>query len=420
MIKRLAIIPARSGSKGLRNKNVLMLMGKPLIAYSIEAAFNSGVFSRVVVSTDSIEYKCIAEKYGAEVVMRNEELATDTATSFMVVEDVLKKYNNFDYFVLLQPTSPFRNATHIQDAIDLFDSTIDVNFLVSVTKSDKTAVLINPLDSLNRLSAFKQNFSNYRRQINEEYYPNGAIFIGRYKEYLEKKHFFGSDSIAYIMEKEDSIDIDDWVDFEFAISLANKKTKKDKLIKEIKTRISEKFSKPQTKYPITLIGHSIFDYWNISELKGHKVVNYGIAGINSEQYYTLVLKENLISTLGDNVILLTGTNDIVDKTWHVDYTIYWTKKIIETLRKINSRVCIYVVSVPPVWGRIDRDNSTISLLNAALKTAISNMKNVIWVPLSDKFYDAFGNLPSYFTYDGLHFTDTAYEQLEKELSRSIK
>lgn len=90
MANRLAIIPARSGSKGLANKNILMLMGKPLIAYTIEAAVNSKCFSKVIVSTDSIEYKYIAEQYGAEVLIRNERLASDTATSFMVIEDVLK------------------------------------------------------------------------------------------------------------------------------------------------------------------------------------------------------------------------------------------------------------------------------------------------------------------------------------------
>ncbi|MQI37520.1 cytidylyltransferase domain-containing protein, partial [Escherichia coli] len=118
---------ARSGSKGLANNNILMLMGKPLIAYTIEAAVNSKCFSKVIVSTDSIEYKYIAEQYGAEVLIRNERLASDTATSFMVIEDVLKKYRGFDYFVLLQPTSPFRNTKHIQESIDLFESKEGIN-----------------------------------------------------------------------------------------------------------------------------------------------------------------------------------------------------------------------------------------------------------------------------------------------------
>ncbi|END7904885.1 acylneuraminate cytidylyltransferase, partial [Escherichia coli] len=102
---KIAIIPARSGSKGLLNKNILMLCDKPLIAYTIEAAIESKVFDKVIVSTDSTEYKDIALRYGAEVIMRDKELASDKATSFVVVKDVLEKNNGYDYFALLQPTS---------------------------------------------------------------------------------------------------------------------------------------------------------------------------------------------------------------------------------------------------------------------------------------------------------------------------
>ena len=120
-MKKIAIIPARAGSKGLPNKNVLMFGNKPLIAYTIEAALESQKFDRVIVSTDSLEYKYIAEKFGAEVIIRDAELASDTAGSFVVIEDVLKRIENIDYFVLLQVTSPFRNSNHIKESIDLFE-----------------------------------------------------------------------------------------------------------------------------------------------------------------------------------------------------------------------------------------------------------------------------------------------------------
>jgi len=120
-MKKIAIIPARSGSKGLPNKNILMLGNKPLIAYTIEAALKSREFERVIVSTDSLEYKYIAEKFGAEVFMRSEELSNDKASSFVVIEDVLNKIETtVDYFVLLQVTSPFRNENHIKESIKLF------------------------------------------------------------------------------------------------------------------------------------------------------------------------------------------------------------------------------------------------------------------------------------------------------------
>lgn len=119
MTNRIAIIPARAGSKGLPNKNVLMLIDKPLIAYTIEAAKESQCFNKIIVSTDSLEYKSIAERYGAEVIIRSEELASDTATTYMVIENVLSHNKDCDYFMLLQPTSPFRNAHHIKEAITL-------------------------------------------------------------------------------------------------------------------------------------------------------------------------------------------------------------------------------------------------------------------------------------------------------------
>ncbi|EDS90308.1 GDSL-type esterase/lipase family protein [Escherichia albertii NBRC 107761 = DSM 17582] len=420
MVNRLAIIPARSGSKGLANKNILMLIGKPLIVYTIDAAISSKCFSKVIVSTDSIEYKYIAEKYGAEVVMRDERLASDTATSFMVIEDILKKYRGFDYFVLLQPTSPFRNAKHIQESIDLFESKKGINFLVSVTESNKNSELIKPLDESHRLTNFGGDFSNYRRQNVKEYSPNGAIFIGRNDSYLKKKHFFGSDSVAYIMNKEDSVDIDDRVDFEIAISLATKKMKQKLLIKQIKHRIAEKFNEINPSAPITLIGHSLFDYWGIDTLAGKKVNNYGIAGINSEQYYQFVLKKRLISNLGDIVFLYSGTNDIVLENWTAKYTIYWTTKIIEELKKINSNVKIYLLAVPPVNGRVDRNNYIINELNHLLFHHVKCLNNVYWVPLSESFYDEFGNLKHSFTSDGLHFTKKAYEQLERDLEEVMK
>ena len=120
-MKKIAIIPARAGSKGLPNKNILMLGDKPLIGYTIEAALKSKKFDRVIVSTDSLEYKYIAEKFGAEVLMRAPELANDTAGSFVVIEDVLKRIESVEYFVLLQVTSPFRNYKHIKESVDLFE-----------------------------------------------------------------------------------------------------------------------------------------------------------------------------------------------------------------------------------------------------------------------------------------------------------
>ncbi|EDS0145731.1 acylneuraminate cytidylyltransferase, partial [Salmonella enterica subsp. diarizonae] len=277
-LKKIAIIPARSGSKGLPNKNILMLLDRPLIAYTIEAAINSGVFDRVIVSTDSLEYKSIAEKYGADVIMRPEVLSSDSATSFMVIEDVLNKCKGYDYFVLLQPTSPFRNYKHVTIAVEQFEHADNAKFLVSVVESNKSSALIKPIDDSLSLRNFNCDFSNYRRQNIKEYCPNGAIFIGCVADYLRRKHFFGEGSIAYIMNKEDSIDIDDQLDFEMAILVQSKKNRKTMLNNAIIKRISDKKEIFNKAEPITLIGHSIFDYWDINNLCGLKVNNLGIAG----------------------------------------------------------------------------------------------------------------------------------------------
>lgn len=210
-MKKIAIIPARSGSKGLKDKNIIDLCGKPLIAYSIEAAIQTGLFDRVIVSTDSEHYANISRQYGAEVMMRGENLSDDKATTYMVLEDILNNQltEPIDYFVLLQPTSPLRSATHIKEALEKFESRYkDFNFLVSMKEAEHAKVLVNPIDEDESLKYFDTDFSNYRRQGFKDYSPNGAIFIGKPIPYLKQKHFFGEKSLAFIMTPDESVDID--------------------------------------------------------------------------------------------------------------------------------------------------------------------------------------------------------------------
>lgn len=214
-MKRIAIIPARSGSKGLKDKNIIDLCGKPLIAYTIEAAIQSDLFEHVIVSTDSEHYAEISRHFGAEVTMRGEALSNDKATTYMVIEDILKNRVSepIDYFVLLQPTSPLRTAKHIKEAVGKFEARIkEFDFLVSLKESEHAKVLVNPIDEDESLKYFDTDFSNYRRQGYKDYTPNGAIFIGKPEAYLKKKHFFGANALSYIMTAEDSVDIDTALD----------------------------------------------------------------------------------------------------------------------------------------------------------------------------------------------------------------
>lgn len=224
-MKRIAIIPARSGSKGLKDKNIIDLCGKPLIAYSIEAALETGLFDHVIVSTDSEHYAEIAQHYGAEVMMRGEALSNDKATTFMVLEDILKNrlQESIDYFVLLQPTSPLRTSKHITEAIEKFESKIEhFDFLVSMKEAEHAKVLVNPIDDDESLKYFDTDFSNYRRQGYKDYSPNGAIFIAKPDSYLEQKHFFGAKALSYIMSAEDSVDIDGALDLIVANAIMKK------------------------------------------------------------------------------------------------------------------------------------------------------------------------------------------------------
>lgn len=417
-INKIAIIPARSGSKGLPNKNILMLLDKPLIAYTIEAALTSGVFSRVIVSTDTLEYKAIAERYGAEVHLRNSAVASDTATSYMVIEDVLTHccdVNTIDYFMLLQPTSPFRNCIHIREATTLFEQSNNANFLVSVTESNKSSALIKPIYSDLTLKEFDVDFSNYRRQDSKEYTPNGAIFIGKIAAYFKKKHFFGKDSLAYIMNKRDSIDIDDRVDFDLAVAIQSQTNKTSLLNELVSRRINEKIHQLHYCSPITLIGHSIFDYWNVKFLGGNEINNLGIAGINSKDCFHFLSDNMSTIKVGDIVLLFAGTNDIVLEGWSPEFTITWSDKIIELIHNVNAEAKIYFLSIPPVRGRIERDNSTINNMNITLMKNVEKFEFVTWVPLSNSFYDEFGNLCDDFTNDGLHFSSLGYQQLEQDI-----
>lgn len=110
---------------------------------------------------------------------------------------------------------------------------------------------------------------------------------------------------------------------------------------------------------------------------------------------------------------MAGTNDIVIDGWSPYDTVHWVNETIHYLLNLNPNVQIYVLSVPPVIGRIERNNNIIKNLNQVLKTGIESKHNIKWLQLSQEFYDAYGNLNIEFTNDGLHFSNKAYECLEK-------
>jgi CMP-N-acetylneuraminic acid synthetase len=216
----IAIIPARGGSKGIPKKNIKQLAGKPLIAYSIEAALKSKYIDRVIVSTEDEEIAEISKKYGAEVVDRPKELAKDETPTIDVIFhflEILKMKNyNPDIVVLLQPTSPLRSAEDIDNAIKLFlDS--DCESIVSVCEVEHPPYWSFKIEGGYLKSLFGDEYLRRRRQdLEKVYMPNGAIYISTPENLRIYKSFYCPRTIPYIMPVERSVDIDNEIDFMIA------------------------------------------------------------------------------------------------------------------------------------------------------------------------------------------------------------
>ncbi|MCR5271971.1 MAG: acylneuraminate cytidylyltransferase family protein [Lachnospiraceae bacterium] len=221
-MSHLAIIPARSGSKGLKDKNIKSLGGKPLIAYSIEAALNSGIFDEVYVSTDSIKYADIAKKYGAEVpFLRSEENSGDKSSSWDAVNEALRKYGDigmhFDNVTLLQPTSPLRTAEDIKGAYNSFVEK-NATAVISVCLMEHCPLWSNTLpEDMSMKEFISREISDIRRQDLPVYYRlNGAIYMIKKDALNDIDGLYENDCYAYVMPKERSIDIDELYDFKMA------------------------------------------------------------------------------------------------------------------------------------------------------------------------------------------------------------
>lgn len=217
--KILGLIPARGGSKRLPRKNIIDLGGKPLIVWTIEAGLKSKYLDKVVITSEDEEILDISKKYNVKAIKRPYELATDEASTIDVIMHVLESINeNYDYIVLLQPTSPLRNHRHIDEAIEyLFLK--NAYAVVSVCEVDHSPLWTNTLpENLSMVDFIKDEIKNKRSQDLPKYYRlNGAIYICNTKKFLEEKTFFLKENIfAYIMDRKHSIDIDNEIDFKLA------------------------------------------------------------------------------------------------------------------------------------------------------------------------------------------------------------
>lgn len=221
MSKILALIPARAGSKGVKNKNIRELAGKPLIAYTIMEAIKSNIFEDIIVSTDSEKIADIARKYGANVpFLRPKKFALDDSLTIDVIIHCFDFMRNigkeYQEVILLQPTSPLRRAHHIKEAYQLFNNK-NANFIISVCKCGHSPLWANIMDKDLKMDNFiREEVKNMRRQDLPQFYQiNGALYLAKVDKLIEEKGFLGKNSYAYIMSRENSIDIDTEIDFRF-------------------------------------------------------------------------------------------------------------------------------------------------------------------------------------------------------------
>jgi CMP-N-acetylneuraminic acid synthetase len=217
MRKRIGLIPARGGSKGIPNKNIYMVNGKPLIAYSIEAGLEAkkrGMLDCIVVSTDDEKIADISREYGAEVpFIRPKELASDTSKSVDCMIHAIQYYENigieFDDIVLLQPTSPLRLAEDIVKAVGIYE-TEATDSLVSCYREDSiNEYNVYYLDNnIGNPLREEHNLGKRRQEIPTLYVRNGAIFITDVQYMLERKLVIGNRPAIYVMPKIRSVNID--------------------------------------------------------------------------------------------------------------------------------------------------------------------------------------------------------------------
>jgi CMP-N-acetylneuraminic acid synthetase len=221
--KIVAVIPARGGSKGIPRKNLNTVLGKPLIAYTIEAALKAQTLAKVIISTDDEQIRAVSQDYGAEVpFLRPSHLATDTAPGISVLQHAImylaeQEAYLTDIVVCLQPTSPLRSAEDIDTAVKLcLDSGADS--VVSLCQAKHHPYWMKKIvdGRVHPLMNEIENHYTRRQDLPPVYRLNGALYVIRRKVLLEENSVLGEHTLAYIMPEERSIDIDTPSDLKFA------------------------------------------------------------------------------------------------------------------------------------------------------------------------------------------------------------
>lgn len=220
--KILCVIPARSGSKGLPGKNIKRLLGKPLIGYSIEHALASKFIDRTIVSTDSKMIADIAKNFGAEVpFLRPKRLATNKSNIIDVLLHAIDWMRNkegfdFDIIVLLHVTAPLRKAKDVDKSIKLlFKRGTDNVFSVTPAQRNPYFNMVE-LDKSNKARLVKKGMYTNRQEAPLVFEMNSSIYVWWRDVLKHSKSLFPGTTRIYLMPKERSVDIDDYLDFRIA------------------------------------------------------------------------------------------------------------------------------------------------------------------------------------------------------------
>jgi CMP-N-acetylneuraminic acid synthetase len=230
-LRVLALITARGGSKSIPKKNIKELQGKPLIAYTIEAAKRAKLLTRTIVSTDSEEIATIARTYGADVpFLRPADISGDKSTSLEAAQHALEflkaRGEEYDYLLILQPTSPLRTATDIDACIRVALETGADSVMGMVELPDFSLKKLKRVDSDGRITpllADEGKHSGMRQEGEKVYKRNAALYLTRVP-CIMKGDLFGDDSRSYSMPQERSVDINDPADFDLAAFYLTKRT----------------------------------------------------------------------------------------------------------------------------------------------------------------------------------------------------
>ncbi len=399
-MRNVCLIPARSGSKGLKDKNMAFLNNKPVLQHTIEAALNSNVFAAedIFLSTDSQEYIENLGNLGITTLYRDPELASDSATTADVVVDFLAKFDEEVNLVLLQPTSPLRTGLHIKEAFELYQINNRENIVVAVSEVDKSPSLMTEFGPNNELKDIVGIDQGYRRQnFGTLYAPNGAIFITGKTAYLETNSFFTEKTIGYQMDKKSSIDIDDYDDFVKAIGAIFFDYKRREVLNyPVYEQRFKTMLETATQSNKIILGDSRTEPLTIDGF-----LNLSMGGVTAVTILELASKYLDVNAVNE-VILNLGVNDIIvgyDQTNRFEAY----QKLVGLFPNASIKVC----NVFPTIYRPNIDNDLIVELNSYLET----FQNVQLINTYDVF-EKNGKLDFNLTTDGLHLNEKGNEILK--------